>query len=53
MLAILEEKGLVEKHVVDGSLYRGLLVLTKEGQEATKQVPDSDVRIKNLIFGIY
>lgn len=38
MLAILEEKGLVEKHVVDGSLYRGLLVLTEEGKVAAEQV---------------
>lgn len=38
MLAILEEKGLVEKHVVDGSLYRGLLVLTEEGKIAAEQV---------------
>ena len=38
MLAILEEKGLVEKHVVDGSLYRGLLVLTEEGKLAAEQV---------------
>lgn len=40
MLAILEEKGLVEKQVVDGSLYRGLLVLTDEGKEAARQVSE-------------
>lgn len=38
MLAILEEKGLVEKRVVDGSLYRGLFVLTDEGRVAAEQV---------------
>ena len=38
MLAILEEKGLVEKRSVDGSLYRGLLVLTDEGRTAAEQV---------------
>lgn len=38
MLAILEEKGLVEKRVVDGSLYRGLLVLTDEGKVAAEHV---------------
>ncbi len=38
MLAILEEKGLVEKRLVDGSLYRGLLVLTDEGKAAAEHV---------------
>lgn len=38
MISILERKGLVEKHVVDGSLYRGLLVLTAEGKAAAKHV---------------
>lgn len=38
MIAILEEKGLVKKQVVSGSLYRGVLVLTEEGQKAAKQV---------------
>lgn len=38
MLAILEEKGLVKKHEVDGSLYRGLLVLTDEGRLAAEHV---------------
>lgn len=38
MLAILEEKGLVEKQVVDGSLYRGLLLLTDKGKVAAEQI---------------
>lgn len=38
MIAILEQKGMVEKRVVDGSLYRGLLVLTEKGKEAAEQV---------------
>ena len=38
MLAILEEKGLVQKQEVDGSLYRGLLVLTEEGRAAAEHV---------------
>ena len=38
MLAILEQKGLVQKHEVDGSLYRGLLVLTDEGRLAAEHV---------------
>ena len=37
-LRILEEKGLAEKKVVDGSLYRGLWVLTDEGKSAAEQV---------------
>lgn len=40
MLAILEQKGLVEKRVVDGSLYRGLLFLTDEGRAAADHVCD-------------
>lgn len=38
MLAILEKKGLVTKQEVDGSLYRGLLVLTDEGRAAAEHV---------------
>ena len=38
MIAILEEKGLAQKKVVDGSLYRGLWVLTDEGKTAAEQV---------------
>lgn len=38
MLAILEEKGLVEKQVVDGSMYRGLLFLTDQGKIAAEHV---------------
>lgn len=38
MIAILEEKGLACKRDVDGSLYRGLWVLTDEGKTAAEQV---------------
>lgn len=38
MIAILEEKGLARKKVVDGSLYRGLWVLTDQGNVAAQQV---------------
>lgn len=38
MIGMLEEKGLAEKKVVDGSLYRGLWVLTDEGRSAAEQV---------------
>ena len=38
MIAILEEKGLATKKDVDGSLYRGLWVLTDEGRQAALQV---------------
>lgn len=38
MISILEEKGFVEKKVVGGSLYRGLLVLTEKGKQAAEQV---------------
>ncbi len=38
MIAILEEKGLACKKDVDGSLYRGLWVLTPEGRTAAEQV---------------
>lgn len=38
MLAILEEKGLVTKKVVGGSLYRGKLQLTDEGKLAAEHV---------------
>ncbi len=38
MISILEEKGLVQKQVVDGSLYRGLLVLTNKGKVAAEHV---------------
>lgn len=38
MIAILEEKGFVEKQLVGGSLYRGVLVLTEKGREAAMQV---------------
>ena len=38
MIAILEEKKLAEKKVVDGSLYRGLWILTSEGKLAAEQV---------------
>ncbi len=38
MIGILEEKGLVKKQGVDGSLYRGRLILTEQGREAARQV---------------
>ena len=38
MIAILEEKGLAQKKDVQGSLYRGLWVLTDEGMHAARQV---------------
>lgn len=38
MIAILEEKGLAKKKVVDGSLYRGLWVLTDQGRKAADEV---------------
>jgi len=38
MISILEEKGLVTKQTVDGSRYRGLLVLTPEGKAAAEHV---------------
>ncbi len=38
MISILEDKGLVVKQVVDGSLYRGLMVLTDEGKKAAQHV---------------
>lgn len=38
MISILEQKGLVTKQVVDGSLYRGLLMLTDEGKAAAEHV---------------
>lgn len=38
MIAILEDKGLVTKQGVDGSLYRGKLLLTSEGRVATEHV---------------
>lgn len=40
MLSLLEQKGLVKKQVVDGSLYRGLLILTDEGKAAASCVCD-------------
>lgn len=38
MIAILEEKGMVKKLSVDGSLYRGKLVLTEKGRAAADHV---------------
>ncbi len=38
MIAILEDKGLACKIDVDGSLYRGLWVLTDKGKDAARQV---------------
>lgn len=44
MIGILEEKGLVVKLSVDGSRYRGLLVLTEEGKIAAEHVCNKAVR---------
>lgn len=44
MISILEEKKLVEKHHVDGSLYRGLLFLTPEGKKAAEHVSNRAAR---------
>ncbi|MBE5793244.1 MAG: MarR family transcriptional regulator [Clostridiales bacterium] len=38
MLAILEEKGLITKQATGGSRYRGLLLLTAQGQQAAAHV---------------
>ncbi len=38
MIAILEEKGLAQKKVADGSLYRGLWVLTDQGKKAAQEI---------------
>lgn len=48
MISILEEKGLVSKQVVDGSLYRGILVLTPEGREAAGHVCERAARVVEL-----
>lgn len=44
MIAILEKKGMVEKKMVDGSLYRGMLVLTEHGKEAAARVSSRAAR---------
>lgn len=49
MISILEEKGLVTKKEVDGSLYRGLLVLTPEGSDAAKHVSERACRVVELV----
>ena len=38
MIAILEKKGLAQKKVVDGSLYRGLWILTEQGKKAAQEI---------------
>ena len=38
MIAILEEKGLAQKKVVDGSFYRGLWTLTEQGKKAAQEI---------------
>lgn len=40
MVSILIEKGLAQKRVVDGSLYRGKLQLTDEGRQAAAHVSE-------------
>ena len=42
MIAVLEEKGMVRKLSVDGSLYRGKLILTDMGQIAAGHVQRKD-----------
>ncbi len=49
MISILEKNGLVTKKEVDGSLYRGLLVLTPEGAEAANHVSDKACRVVELV----
>lgn len=48
MIAILEEKGLVQKQVVDGSSYRGLLLLTDEGKLAAELVCNRASRVVEM-----
>ncbi len=48
MIAILEKKGMVEKKMVDGSLYRGVLVLTEAGKEAAARVSSRAARVVAL-----
>ncbi|MBQ9944860.1 MAG: winged helix-turn-helix transcriptional regulator [Clostridia bacterium] len=48
MIAILEKKGMVEKKTVDGSLYRGVLVLTEAGKEAAARVSNRAARVVAL-----
>ena len=48
MIGILEERGLVRKEVVDGSLYRGIWVLTEEGKVAAAQVSSRAKRAVEL-----
>lgn len=40
MISILEKKGFVKKQEVNGSRYRGVLVLTDEGKAIAQQVSD-------------
>ena len=48
MIAILEKKGMVEKKTVEGSLYRGVLVLTEAGKEAAARVSTRAARVVAL-----
>ncbi|MEE0969662.1 MAG: hypothetical protein U0M06_09855 [Clostridia bacterium] len=48
MIAILEKKGLVEKQCVNGSLYRGVWILTDEGKTAAEQVSQRASRAVEL-----
>ncbi len=48
MISILEEKGLVRKQFVGGSLYRGLLFLTEEGLLAAEHVNERASRAVEL-----
>lgn len=48
MIAILEKKGLVEKQGVNGSLYRGVWVLTDKGKTAAEEVSQRASRAVEL-----
>lgn len=49
MISLLKQKGLVTKQVVDGSLYRGLVKLTKEGQTAAEHVREGACRAVEMV----
>ena len=48
MIAILEEKGMIKKQCVNGSLYRGVWILTDEGKQAAEQVSQRASRAVEL-----
>lgn len=51
MISLLMQKGLVTKQSVDGSLYRGLVVLTGEGRKAAELVRKKADRATELVGG--